>query len=140
MASERNHGDCVRRLLSAPGINANLENGRGETPLNLATEYVVLTLLQKYTNCYKDFPVHTYGKVIMCGDSGAGKTTLTEARHTTCCMDVYIIYVTCLLSVSVNKRVCGATLALCIFLMVRDYSNPITTHIHPSFVISMFLP
>ena len=115
MAAERDHGDCVRLLLSAPGINVNLENYRGNTPLNLATDYEVLTLLQKYTTSCEDFPVHAYGKVIMCGDSGAGKTTLIEARHTTCCMDMYILYVTCLFSVSVNKRVCAATLALRIF-------------------------
>ena len=73
---------CVRLLLSAPGIDANLVNHSGNTPLKLATSYQVLTLLQKYTTSFEDFPVHTYGKVIMCGDSGAGKSTLTEVRHT----------------------------------------------------------
>ena len=117
MVAESNYGGCVRLLLSAPGINANLENGRGKTPLKLATDYVVLTLLQKYTTSCEEFPVHTYGKVIMCGDSGAGKTTLTEVRNTTRYMDVYYICtVTCLLSVSLNKRVCGATLALVMYL------------------------
>ena len=77
-------GDCVRLLLSVPGINVSLENGYGYTPLMLATAYEVLILLEKYTTSCKDFPVHTYGKVIMCGDSGAGKTTLTEVRHTRC--------------------------------------------------------
>ena len=64
-----------------PGINANLVNHRGQTPLQLAASYEILTLLQKYTKSCEDFPVHTYGKVIMCGDSGAGKTTLTEVRY-----------------------------------------------------------
>ena len=82
MAAEYRYKDCVRLLLSAPGIDANLVNHRGDTPLKLATSYDVLTLLQKYTTSCEDFPVHTYGKVIMCGDSGAGKSTLTEVRHT----------------------------------------------------------
>ena len=81
VAQYRNE-DCVRLLLSAPGIDANLVNHRGDTPLKLATWYDVLTLLKKYTTSCEDFPVHTYGKVIMCGDSGAGKSTLTEVRHT----------------------------------------------------------
>ena len=82
MAAKRGLRDCVLVLLSAPGMNANLVNKRGQTPLQLATSYGVLTLLQKYTTSCEDFPVHTYGKVIMCGDSGAGKSTLTEVRLT----------------------------------------------------------
>ena len=90
MAAQRGHGGCVRLLLSVPGINANPVNGRGQTPLKLATNYEVLTLLQKYTTSCEDFPVHTYGKVIMCGDSGAGKTTLTEVRYKMYeCIDEY---------------------------------------------------
>eukprot|EP00731_Ephydatia_muelleri_P000697 Em0001g697a len=79
IAAVRSHEDCVRLLLSTIGIDANLVNHTGKTPLKLATSYEVLTLLKKYTTSCEDFPVHTYGKVIMCGDSGAGKTTLTEA-------------------------------------------------------------
>ena len=82
MAAEFGREDCVRLLLSAPGIDTNVVNHRGKTPLKLATSYEVLTLLQKYTTSCEDFPVHTYGKVIMCGDGGAGKSTLTEVRHT----------------------------------------------------------
>eukprot|EP00731_Ephydatia_muelleri_P026577 Em0018g677a len=78
IAVQAGHGDCVQLLLSIPGIDANLVNYRGQTPLKLTWHYVVLTLLEKYTTSCEDFPVHTYGKVIMCGDSGAGKSTLTE--------------------------------------------------------------
>ena len=81
-AAQGSHGGCVRLLLSIPGIDANLVNQKGQTPLQLATSYEVLTILQKYTSSCEDFPVHTYGKVIMCGDSGAGKSTLTEVRLT----------------------------------------------------------
>ncbi|KAL5516433.1 hypothetical protein EMCRGX_G001763 [Ephydatia muelleri] len=69
-------GAVAQRLI---GIDANLVNRRGLTPLKLARGYEVLTMLRKYTTSCEDFPVHTYGKVIMCGDSGAGKSTLTEA-------------------------------------------------------------
>ena len=91
MAAERGYGGCVRLLLSTPGIDANLVDHRGNTPLKLATGYEVLTMLQKYTTSCEDFPVHTYGKVILCGDSGAGKSTLTEVRHTWC-IDVFTMY------------------------------------------------
>ena len=91
MAAVGGYGGCVRLLLSTPGIDANLVNRRGNTPLQLARGYEVLTMLQKYTTCCEDFPVHTYGKVIMCGDSGAGKSTLTEVRHTWC-IDVFTMY------------------------------------------------
>ena len=80
MAAERGHEGCVRLLLSTPGTDANLVNRNGNTPLKLATDYDVLTLLQKYTTSCEDFPLHTYGKVIMCGDSGVGKSTLTKVR------------------------------------------------------------
>ena len=89
MAAEWGHEDCVRLLLSTPGIDANLVNHEGQTPLKLARKYEVLTLLQKYTNSSEDFPLHTYGKVIMCGDSGAGKSTLTKVRQTECTAGVW---------------------------------------------------
>ncbi|KAL5510296.1 hypothetical protein EMCRGX_G005822 [Ephydatia muelleri] len=78
-AAVEGDGGCVRLLLSTPGIDANLVDHKGNTPLKLSGGYEVLTMLQKYTTSCEDFPVHTYGKVIMCGDSGAGKSTLTEA-------------------------------------------------------------
>ena len=91
MAAESGRVGCVRLLISTPGIDANLVDHKGNTPLKLATDYEVLTMLQKYTTSCEDFPVHTYGKVIICGDSGAGKSTLTEVRHTWC-IDVFTMY------------------------------------------------
>ncbi|KAL5516656.1 hypothetical protein EMCRGX_G002046 [Ephydatia muelleri] len=91
LAAQLGREECVRLLLSVPGIDANLVNHSGQTPLKLASRYAVLTVLQKYTTSCEDFPVHTYGKVIMCGDSGAGKSTLTEVRHTWC-IDIFTVY------------------------------------------------
>ena len=89
MAAGGQHEDCVRLLLSTPGIDANLVNRRGLTPLKLATSYDIIIMLEKYTTSCEDFPVHTYGKVIMCGDSGAGKSTLTKVRQTECTAGVW---------------------------------------------------
>ena len=91
LAARRDHEEYVRLLLSVPGIDANLVNHNGQTPLKLASRYEVLTMFQKYTTSCEDFPVHTYGKVIVCGDSGAGKSTLTEVRHTWC-IDIFTVY------------------------------------------------
>ena len=46
----------------------------------MATKYDVISLLQRYTTCYKDYPVHTFSKVILCGDTGAGKSSLAKVK------------------------------------------------------------
>ena len=46
----------------------------------LAIAYDVITLLQKYTTCYKDYPVHIFSKVILCGNTGAGKSSLAKVK------------------------------------------------------------
>ena len=46
----------------------------------LATKYDVISLLQNYTTCYEDYPVHTFSKVILCGDTGAGKSSLAKVK------------------------------------------------------------
>eukprot|EP00731_Ephydatia_muelleri_P001789 Em0001g1789a len=66
---------CLVTSARSKGIDANLVNHRDLTPLKLASGCEVLTILQKYTTSCENFPVHTYGKVMMCEDSGA---TLTE--------------------------------------------------------------
>ena len=80
-AAEYGPEGCVRLLLSTPGIDVNKKNNRDKTPMQMARDYNLLTMLQKYTTTCEAFAVHTFGKVIMCGDSGAGKSTLTKVRH-----------------------------------------------------------
>ena len=58
----------------------NIRNYKHRTPLMMATKYDVITLLQKYTTCYEDYPVHTFNKVILCGDAGAGKSSLAKVK------------------------------------------------------------
>ena len=58
-----------------------IRNYKHLTPLMMATKYDVITLLQKYSTCYEDYPVHTFNKVILCGDAGAGKSSLAKVSR-----------------------------------------------------------
>ena len=78
LAARAGHTACVNHLLSIPGIAANAKNKSQQTPLMLATKYDVITSLQKYSTCKEDYPVHTFNKVILCGDTGAGKSSLAK--------------------------------------------------------------
>ena len=69
---------CVKALLSTPGIDVNIQNSNGGIPLKVATKYEVITMLQKYTTSCEDYPIHSFGKVILCGDTGSGKSTLAQ--------------------------------------------------------------
>ena len=69
------HTDCVKKLMLAPGIDANIKNNDGKTPVMLASgNYEILKVLRSCS----EFPVHTFSKVILCGNSGAGKSTLAQ--------------------------------------------------------------
>ena len=70
----------MKRLLSIPGVGVNIRNSNQQTPLMLATKYDAVTLLQKYTTSVEDYPVHTFSKVILCGDTGAGKSSLAKVQ------------------------------------------------------------
>ena len=75
MAVGRDHTACVKKLLLAPGINVKIKNRFGETPEMLASgNYEILKLLRSCS----EFPVHTFSKVILCGNSGTGKSTLAK--------------------------------------------------------------
>ena len=50
------------------------------TPVMRARDYRILALLKKYTKSCDDFPVHTVTKVVLCGNTGAGKSTLAQVR------------------------------------------------------------
>ena len=65
-------------LLSVPGINLSIKDAHGRTAVMVATEYKVLDLLNKYVKNCEDFPIHSFGKVILCGHTGAGKSTLAQ--------------------------------------------------------------
>ena len=58
----------------------NIINSKHLTPLMVATKYDVITVLQPYSTCYDDYPVHTFNKVILCGDTEAGKSSLAKVK------------------------------------------------------------
>ena len=80
IASRMGKSGTVQHLLSLPGINVNIKNVNNQTPIMLAQDYRVLRLLEKYMKCCDDFPVHTITKVVLCGNTGAGKSTLAQVR------------------------------------------------------------
>ena len=76
----------VQYLLSTNNVNSQARNKNGYTPMYLASNkhrkvenaYEILKLFQSFSQCERDFPVHTYTKLILTGYSGAGKTTISQ--------------------------------------------------------------
>ena len=79
MLVSRNHAHIVQYLLSTGRVNPLTENKSGHTALYYASDnYDIIKLFQPFEECRTAFPVHTFTKLILTGDSGAGKTTITE--------------------------------------------------------------
>lgn len=72
----------VEYLLATGKVNPVAENKFGRTPVYYASEseksYELLKLFPAIQQCRKDFPVHTYTKIVLIGYSGAGKTTISQ--------------------------------------------------------------
>ena len=63
-------------ILSIGQVNPLVEDQDGRTPLYYASRnYYLIKLFESFEKCRVDFPVHTFTKLILTGDSGAGKTT-----------------------------------------------------------------
>ena len=61
-------------------MNPLTENKYGLTALSYASgKYDIIKLFEPFEECRTAFPVHTFTKLILTGDSGAGKTT--TAKH-----------------------------------------------------------
>ena len=74
-----NHAHIVQYLLSTGQVNPLTKNKDGNTALSYASgKYDIIKLFQPFEECRTAFPVHTFTKLILTGDSGAGKTTITE--------------------------------------------------------------
>ena len=71
----------VQYLLSTGRVDPLAKNKYGATPVDCASVnencYDLLKLFQSFPQ-YKNFPVHTYTKLILTGHSGAGKTTTSQ--------------------------------------------------------------
>ncbi|KAL5505205.1 hypothetical protein EMCRGX_G006605 [Ephydatia muelleri] len=74
---EKDQISCVRTLLFHPGIDVNLKNNQGRTAIRDA-EYGSLSVFKQVLKTCSDFPADSYGKVVLCGNPGAGKSTLTQ--------------------------------------------------------------
>ena len=71
----------VSYLISTGKVDPHVNNDDGMTPIYYAayqSNYDLLKLFQCFTQFQRDFPVHTYTKLILTGCSGAGKTTLSK--------------------------------------------------------------
>ena len=78
-ACGNNHAHIVQYLLSTGRVNPLTENKSGVTALSWASgKYDIIKLFEPFEECRTAFPVHTFTKLILTGDSGAGKTTTTE--------------------------------------------------------------
>ena len=74
-----NHAHIVQYLLSTGRVNPLTKNKYGRTALSYASDYYdIIKLFEPFEECRTAFPVHTFTKLILTGDSGAGKTTITE--------------------------------------------------------------
>ena len=75
----RNHAHIVQYLLSTGRVNPLTKTKDGYTALSYASnKYDIIKLFEPFEECRTAFPVHTFTKLILTGDSGAGKTTITE--------------------------------------------------------------
>ena len=70
---------CVRTLLFHSGIDVNLKNNLGHTAMKDA-RYGSLRVFNQVMKTCSDFPADSYGKVVLCGNTGAGKSTLTQVN------------------------------------------------------------
>ena len=81
-ASLYGQAHIVQYLLSTGKVNPLAKNKNGNTPIDWASRkpnnYNVLKLFQLFPQCKRDFPVHTYTKLILTGYSGVGKTTISQ--------------------------------------------------------------
>ena len=73
------HAHIVQYLLSTGRVNPLTKKKYGDTALSYASSsYDIIKLFEPFEECRTAFPVHTFTKLILTGDSGAGKTTITE--------------------------------------------------------------
>ena len=82
LACQSGHIQIVQYLLSTGKVDLLAKNTFDTTPVDYASKrvnsYDLLKLFQSFLQCKRDFPVHTYTKLILTGYSGAGKTTISQ--------------------------------------------------------------
>ena len=80
-ACSEGHAHIVQYLLSTGKVDPLAKNKDGRTPMYYASNHdncdELVKLFQSFPQC-KNFPVHTYTKLVLTGYSGAGKTTISQ--------------------------------------------------------------
>ena len=78
-ACRNGHTHIVQYLLSTGRVDPLAKNNDGKTPVDYASGHKnCYDLLKLFPKFKRDFPVHTYTKLILTGYSGAGKTTTSQ--------------------------------------------------------------
>ena len=82
LACRSGHTHIVQYLLSTGRVDPLAKTNYDETAIDIASRhydnYNLHKLFQSFPQCKRDFPVHTYTKLILTGYSGAGKTTISQ--------------------------------------------------------------
>ena len=79
-ACYNDYAHIVQYLLSTGQVNPLTKTKSGNNALSYASRhYDIIKLFEPFKECRTAFPVHTFTKLILTGDSGAGKTT--TAKH-----------------------------------------------------------
>ena len=76
-ACYKDNAHIIKYLFSTGRVNPLAENKSGFTALFYASN-TYDKLFEPFEECRTAFPVHTFAKLILTGDSGAGKTTTAE--------------------------------------------------------------
>ena len=74
----------MQYLLSTGKVDPLAKDDEGKTPMYYAADrgnYDLLKLFRSFPQFKRDFPVHTYTKLVLTGYSGAGKTTTSQLIH-----------------------------------------------------------
>ena len=80
-ACQCGHTHTVQYLLSTGKVDPLARDHEGKTPMYYAADggnYDILKLFRSFPQFKRDFPVHTYTKLVLTGYSGAGKTTTSQ--------------------------------------------------------------
>ena len=68
-------------LISTPGINPEIVNHEGRTPIDVAINYYAIETINNFLR-YKESSIQAYLKIFVVGNSGNGKSTLIKAVTT----------------------------------------------------------
>ena len=80
IACTHNRVNIVKYILSTGRIDPMAKNRYQKTPVQMAgDEYQILKLFEPFKQCRVDFPVESYSKVFLCGNTTNGKSSLAHA-------------------------------------------------------------